>query len=398
MNKLLRKLYYFPLQPWFLKLVGLLIFKTKTSSNNFNVTKVKQILVVKLDEIGDFILCTPFLRELRRNFPDSKITLIVKKEVFNLAEHCPYVNIVIPLDLKMNKVFRVVVQYNRVLKICKKYLWKENYDLAIIPRWDGDANYHAFTAYFSRAKNVIGYNLNNGTEKLLNLPVPKNVVEHEVINNLYLINHLGGNINNDKLEFWLSDEDRKYADNFIRQLNTNLFITIAPGAAIEKRIWPKENYKGVISKFINEIDSNTKFILLGSQNEIHIGEYIIEGLENSVINLIGKTTLRQVAALIVRSKLFIGNDSGLMHIAAAIDIPVIEISSFPLDGSNYGVNSPFRFGPWTDRKKILQPSMALKPCKDKCIMDTAHCITQITVNEVFEVVKEMINIEQRINK
>src|SRR5690606_33572388 len=144
-----------------------------------------------------------------KNFPASKITLVVKKEVFNLAETCPYVDRVIPLNLKMNKIFRVFQQYYRVLTICKKYLWEEKNDLAIIPRWDGDDNYSSFVAYLSCSKNIIGYNQNNCTEKLLTVKLDKKIIQHEVKQNLDIIKNIGGNVYDDRVEIWLTDKDKE---------------------------------------------------------------------------------------------------------------------------------------------------------------------------------------------
>ena len=85
----------------------------------------------------------------------------------------------------------------------KRWLWKDSYDLAIIPRWDWDDYKSEFIAYFSGAKFRIGYNKKDGSEKLLNILVDKADVEHEVLKTLSLIKHIGGKVIDDKLEFWL---------------------------------------------------------------------------------------------------------------------------------------------------------------------------------------------------
>lgn len=391
MKNVLRKIYLFPISPRFVELVGKLLLKRNEIPLKINTDEIKKILVVKLDEIGDFVLVTPFLRELRRNFRESKITLIVKKEVFNLAEQCPYVNMVIPLDLKMNKIYRVFQQYFRVFKICKKYLWNENFDLAIIPRWDGDDNHNAFTAYFSRAKNVIGYNQCNGSENLLTVKLTQKCIQHEVKQNLEIIKLLGGNIENEKIELWLTKKDNEFASHFIKKFKeTNITIlTIAPGAALKKRMWPKERFAELIKFIKSEAGSNYYFILLGSDKEMYLGNYL-EKNSYMIINMIGKTSLRQAAAIISNSNLFIGNDSGLVHVAAAVEVPVIDISCQPVHGSTEHANSITRFGPWTEKKIILQPAEGLYPCSYNCISKEAHCIKQIKVEDVFEAVKNIL--------
>jgi len=389
-KNILRKILYFPLSSWFLKMFIILKPQNKIHQKHHDNSYIN-ILVIKLDEIGDFVLSTPFLRELRRNFPDSRITLIIKEEVFNLAETCPYVNMVIPLNLKMNKLLRVFIQYYRVLKICKNYLWKEKLDLAIIPRWDGDDNYHAFTAYFSKAKNIIGYNQNDGTEKLLSIKLRKDKIQDEVLQNLDIIKFIGGNVINNKTELWLTKEDEKYANNLLLpyKKENKIIITLAPGASAFKRMWPKEYFLELMSLIINELGENCYFVLPGNNKENYLGNYLGKNLK-LVLNMIGKTTLRQAAAIISQSNLFIGNDCGLLHIASALDIPVIEISCHPFNGDIKGANSPIRFGPWTIKKIILQPQKALSPCKDSCISKEAHCIKQIKAIDVFQAVNSFI--------
>ena len=254
LNKL-RKLFYAPLSPAFVKIIGTMLFGRKTIPLDKPLLAAKNLLIVKLDEIGDFVLSTPFLRELRRNYPDSKIDLIVKKEVFPLAENCPYVNRVLYFDVKMNMFFRVLQQYYRMYKIGKKYLWKVHYDLAIIPRWDSDDNYHAFVAYLSGAKEIIGYNQGNGTEKLLTRKLPQDVIQHEVKQNLAIITYLGGKIEEEKPELWLNDEDKQFVKNQLSNIESkeSILIAIAPGATSKKRRWPNEKYVEHKSKVLEAI-------------------------------------------------------------------------------------------------------------------------------------------------
>lgn len=70
-----------------------------------NLSRIRRVLVVRLDDIGDMVLTTPFLRELRRNIPKSWITLVVKPRVYNLVETCPYVNEVLSCDLRIARKF-----------------------------------------------------------------------------------------------------------------------------------------------------------------------------------------------------------------------------------------------------------------------------------------------------
>jgi ADP-heptose:LPS heptosyltransferase len=110
----------------------------------------------------------------------------------------------------------------------------------------------------------------------------------------------------------------------------------------------------------------------------------------TVINAVGQTSLREAGALLTRCHLFVGNDAGPMHLAAAAGLPVIEISCHPLGGSTGQVNSPARFGPWRVPHVILRPAKAMDPCSDACISHLAHCIQGVSIEQVKEAMTRLL--------
>jgi heptosyltransferase-2 len=89
--------------------------------------------------------------------------------------------------------------------------------------------------------------------------------------------------------------------------------------------------------------------------------------------------------------LFIGNDSGPLHLAVAAGIPVVEISCHPADGDPNGENSPDRFGPFTSRCRIVRPERAKDPCQSSCASSQPHCIAQVSVAQVGHAVTSLLN-------
>ena len=112
--------------------------------------------------------------------------------------------------------------------------------------------------------------------------------------------------------------------------------------------------------------------------------------ENKIINTVGQTTLRQTAALLKHCSLFIGNDSGPMHIAAAMKTSVIEISCHPRSGDTCHPNSPTRFSPWGTESIVLQPEQHKKPCQRGCEMDYPHCILNVHIDSVINACNKLI--------
>lgn len=365
-----------------------------------DLSQLKRVLIVRLDEIGDVVLTTPFLRELRRNLPDAWITLVVKPAVYNLVELCPYVNEVLTYDWRVGGRFPNLRLHWRALKLAFRNLWKKKFDLAILPRWDADYYHATFLTYFSGASKRVGFSekvienkrrRNRDFDRLFTHVLNDNALKHEVNHNLDLIRFLGGTLRNDALESWLSSEDEYFADNFLKShgiQNDNLLIAFGPFSGSPKRMWPISNFNKLGVWLTKKY--NTNIILIGGKDVKPLGVKLQCKFGKAVIDAVGKTTLRQTSALLKRCNLFIGNDAGPMHLAAAVGIPVIEVSCHPKRSSKQHPNSPVRFGPWGVSHYILQPERTQYPCSDACTATQAHCILGITVDQVKDVVKKYL--------
>lgn len=301
---------------------------------------MNRILVVRLDQIGDVVMTTPFLRELRRNCPDSWISLVVSPAVFNLVEKCPYVNEVLSTSWLGDRDMHRFHRHWLAWKFAKTYLQQRKFDLVILPRRDTDQSHGVLLAYFCGAQHRVGYSDNNPNGKppyyrnndcLLTRVMLDSNVRHEVESNLALIRLLGGDIKADKMEVWLSPEDERIAEQVLKSHKKQprtLLVGLAPGAAHPKRIWPLSRFVMLGNWLKNKY--NATVVLVGGPEEEPLGQELEHHLIGAVVNIVGKTTLRQTAAVLGSCHLFIGNDSGPMHLAAAMDVPVVEISVHPL--------------------------------------------------------------------
>lgn len=365
-----------------------------------DLSQIKRVLVVRLDEIGDVVMTTPFLRELRRNLPDAWITLVVKPGIYNMVELCPYVNEVLTYDWEVNGRLGALRCHGRALQLAWRHLWKQRFDLAILPRWDTDYYYGTFVTYFSSAPWRVGYSenvtagkrrLNYGFDCLLTHVVDDSTPKHEVEHNLDIIRLIGGEVHDSRLELWLSPEDEVFAREFLRDygvISSDLLIGLAPGAGAPKREWPISSF-AELGLWLQK-RYNVKLLLVGGPREEMLGEELQQRLSCSVINTIGQTTLRQTVALLKRCKLYIGNDAGPMHMAAAVGVPVVELSCHPENGTPLSPNSPLRFRPWGVEHTVLQPEAPLYPCSEECISDRPHCILGITAEQLKEAIVQQL--------
>ncbi len=396
-KQLLKRIFYFPVSPEFTRR----LFHVDSEPVS-PVNSPKSILLVCLDEIGDMVLKSPFIRELRNNYPKATITLIVKKGIENLFELCPYCDNLLTFDHKAPRFVRPFILHIRAYRLAKENLWKAAFDWAIIPRWDID-NYHAtFLAYFSKARRRVAFSetvnklkaySNKGYDTLLTEPIHRSIVSHEVPTMLGILCYLGASISSDTLELWISEEDRKYAIDLLPDDLMRPIVAIAPGALHSNREWPVDRYRE-LSKWLVQT-FHARLIILGGINDRELAQIIVNGTpEESIVDMTGKTTLRQTAALLERCSLYVGNDTGVKHMAAAMGVKVIEISRFPQCGDPMHQNSPVRFHAWGVDNIVLQPKVPMPPCDDKCIRKEAHCILGVKLETAQYAVVKILSDEK----
>lgn len=199
-------------------------FKQTGFRDERNDDEQKNILVVRLDAIGDNVLNSGFLRELRRNYPSANITLVVNPTVYSLVELCPYVNEI--YSIAAPKDF--ISWLESAVKLCSEKLWRKYFDLCIYPRWDIDYYYASLLCFLSGAKERIGYSTkvypgkekaNSGydiffTKTIIN---PQNII-HETERNLFVLRAMGLTVQDTKNELWYSHEDFLYANELILKI------------------------------------------------------------------------------------------------------------------------------------------------------------------------------------
>lgn len=364
--------------------------------------QAKRVLVVRLDEIGDVIMMSPFLRELRRNLPSAWITLVVKPQIYNLVELCPYVNDVLTYDGRANGYFSKMQLHWRALSLGFNNLWRKRFDLAILPRWDVDYYHGSFVAYFSGSRFRVGYSenvteekkyLNRGLDMLFTHVFKNSKREHEVERNLDVIRALGGTIAEENLEIWISEKDKKFAKDLLSSNGVgqnDLLIAFGPGTPEPKRTWPVERFVELGVWLRNEY--NAFIVVVGGKEDWETGKRIKSELGESVINSVGQTSLRQACALLAECQLYVGNDTGPKHMAAAAGLKIVEICGHPITGSTLHINSPVRFGPWGVPHIVVQSKKAIAPCFDACIAKRPNCILGITVDQIKEAVRNSLSL------
>lgn len=367
----------------------------------------QSLLVIRLDRIGDFILMSPFLRELRRSYPAAWITLVVSPVVANLAERCPYVNEVLVLDLTEPQL--TVRGLTQALDFARGQLWDRHFDRAFCPRASRSVCVDGSVAYLSGARERIGFSANTFGHaeasmrrwevadgfltQAVQLPQqPMQELEH----NLLLLKTAGIVVQDQRLEAWFDAADAARAATLCEGFAPGRrLVAVSLGASEPRKTYPME----LLAQALTALSADgVAFLLLGGPGDRTAGESLAAALpEGTARNLAGAGSLRVSEALIARTVLYIGNDTGLLHIAAALRRPVVEIScDLPDEAAAVPyLHLPVRFAPWQVPYILLRPEQGLEPCRGLgsplgCMAPSAHCITRIRPEQVVAAARSLL--------
>jgi ADP-heptose:LPS heptosyltransferase len=345
-------------------ILGGTIFKLfgLTELKEFNEKTVKNILIIRMDRIGDVILSTPAIRAVRETFPNAQIHLLVMPYTKDLVINNPNIN---------------------KLLVYKKDVLDKDYDLAFVLCPGILPNYMAFK---SGAKVRIGYSVKGGsfflTSKLNDDRAAR--VKHTVESALEVVGIIECKTSNKKLEISITPQGENFANNFFKQNNlmhNDLVIVVHPGARQKHIRWKKERFAKIADILINE--KTAKIILIGSENERSLIEEVTALMSGKAILALG-LRLTELISLIKRVNLFIGNSTGPMHIAAALQIPTVAIF-----GNIHPLDSYQKWGPWGNGHMIVSKNLQCNNCHPSDCYDFM-CLESITVDDVLGVVKKQL--------
>ena len=367
------------------------------SKMSHNITSWNKVLIIRLDGIGDAVLMTPFLREFRRNHPESDVTLLTSRTTYNLFEECPYINRVFSIDTRKTSNGYIDDQLKKALLYMEKNFKKEHFDVSLVPRWDTDNYGASFLSFFSESDCKIAYSENStrdkkiqneNYDKLFSYVITDNIIRHEIEKNMFFLKSIGCEILNDCLELWDNRADMQFVYDLLYRFGFNRnkeTIAIGLSASNGSKMWEISNYFELMERISKVYPDRFQFVLLGGDDASKGASFMKESASTkNVINLVGALSLRQNFSLLKQSFLYVGNDTGLIHIAVAAQIRVLEVSSFPRDGDAYYGFSIVRFHPWKVHYYIAQPRTGREGCKGWCRKTYAHCINDVTVNDVFQ--------------
>jgi len=366
---------------------------------------VRSIIVIRPDQIGDFVLGAPLLRALKQAYPAAAIHVVVVGGLVELARSCPLADTVTALPAgaafwgpagqapasRLPRLAWFAVTHLRPLRA----------DLVIVPRVDVDAHGASLLALWSGAPRRVAFSEastplrerdNPGFDAYFTDLVPPPGAVHEVTAGRRLAEALGIDPGDETLFMWDTPLERRTVAERLSSVafEDHPLVVMAPGATFGFRRWPAAAFAAVGRALVGGANP-ARVVIVGAAPDRDLAVAIAAALPAGTCHdFTGMLTLGETAALLRRATVFIGNDSGPLHLAAATGLPCVEVSSFPRDGDPVHHNSPVRFGPWGVPHRILQPATARPPCAGACTAADAHCILDIGPERVVEAVHDLL--------
>lgn len=345
---------------------------------------IKKILVRGANWIGDAVMSVPAIRELRRIFPDARITLHTRSWADGVFRDASFIDEIVTYD-KHKWVIKDIFDNSQFLK-------DDAYDIAVLFPNSFES---ALTSFLTRIPRRIGYN-KDARGLLLTDPIAvpewKNR-RHESYFYLNLVAEaerlvlgretVAGSVPDSSIE--ISEERREAARQQLIAFGVDASRkTVALGVGStnsDAKRWPAGRYAELSDRLVRDLNVNV--VLVGSRDEVDVSESVLKAAKIKPIDIVGKTSIAEVAAILSEIDLLISNDMGLAHLAPAVGAETIVI---------FGPTNPETTAPFSKNARVMREPVECSPCMLRDCPIDHRCMTRITVDAVVETVKAAVEI------
>lgn len=341
----------------------------------------KNIIVRMPNWLGDLVMATPILHDLRKKWPEASITAMCQSNVGDLLLHDPNIT-----ELYKYKKPNGWIRKQNPFEIIDELRFGE-YDLGLLL-----TNSFSSALWFwrGRVKNRIGFAANLRTF-LLNkaVPYPENIeTQHLVLTYKDLLKPMGIPLSTTPPKLYVSEEEKRHVETILRSnghsRDGQLLVGINPGAAYgTAKCWLPDRFRSVTEHLLK--DPRISVVFFGDQTGAPLVKEICEGLGPRVINLAGKTSLRELVALIDACDVLLTNDSGPMHIASALSTPLVAL---------FGSTSDVKTGPYGGGT-VIHKRVECSPCYKRVCPIDFRCMKRIESDEVYEAIMKQLQSHQK---
>ncbi len=334
---------------------------------------MKKILLIKLRYLGDVVLCTPVLQRIREGFPDSHITFLVNSGTEGVLRG----------NANLDEIWTLPSRSWTSQFAFIRRLRKAKFNV-VLDFTDGDRS--AILSFASGASTRIGYNREHRWRKILYTEIVSGEYEamHMVEYHGLALKYLGiepGRGSNPEIPvdpLALEGGDPELVELYSQD---RPFALIHPTARYVFKAWPLERFAALVDWLHKQ---GIRVALVGGKREVLIGQQIVNLSQSKPLNLMGRTTISQLTALMQKCSLLIGNDAGPIHMAAAVGCPVLAL---------FGPTNPAVWGPRGSFVQFIYKEMDCRACfYPGCSRGEESCMQKISVDEVCQTARSMLQV------
>jgi len=335
-----------------------------------------RILVRAPNWVGDVVMALPAFDALRRNFPQSHIAVLARPWVAALFESRPGIDEVIPYS-RGQGFFKDLGERIRVIRLIRN----RGFDLALLFQNAFEA---ALLAFLGGVPVRVGYNT-DGRRRLLSHAVIRNrdiLKEHQVEYYLAILRAMGWEAPAANPSLHVGEKEARTVRGMLSSQGIgegDFLVGLSPGAIFgPAKRWPVERFAAIADRSIERWGAGV--VLLGSEKDGTTCRALSRAMNHEAVNFCGKTSLGEAMALIERCGFFLSNDSGLMHVAAALGVPTVAI---------FGSTNPVATGPKGKWTRIVRHDLDCSPCLKPECRDGYPCLLSIEPDEVWDAMEKL---------
>ncbi len=341
----------------------------------------QRILIIKPSSLGDVVHALPVLAMLRRTCAEAHIAWLINSSLAPLLENHPLLDEVVRFDRerygRMWRNPRAFVDFWRFVAEIRRRRFDLVIDLQGLIR-------SGLLCRFSGAKQRVGFSeAREGAWLFYSQRVRcPDSAEHAVEKNLAVLQALGLRVDQPEFPLGVRAAERAEATELLARVvgePIDSFTAVIPGARWASKLWPAEKIAALIDRM--HAEGFARCVLLGAPDERDFAERVSGACRSGVIDLVGRTSLRQLVALIDLAERVVCHDSGPLHIAAALGKPTVAI---------FGPTNPARTGPYSDAASVVTHPIECAPCYRRvCPYGHQNCMRQLEVETVLAEVRAL---------
>jgi lipopolysaccharide heptosyltransferase I len=341
--------------------------------------KPEKILAIRLSSLGDIISVLPAVACLKKRYPQAAIDWLVSSSFVDLLENNPDIDEVIGWDRELWRRKQFLAGAREMTGLVHR-LRKKKYDVVYDFQNQFRSGLFGYAARIPRRTGFADSPEHNSMFYTEKIAVNSKTTLHFLERNLLLADCSLGC----EKEFNIKPDgsDTSHVDELLKSMPAQLdgpVITICPSARWETKLWPPSHFAELAARLVDKV--NARIVFVGTQSDNAIIEKIAAFKDFPYMSAAGKTTLRQLACLIGKSRLMITNDSGPMHIAAAMGVSTVSI---------FGPTNPDLTGPYGPNHSVVSSKVECVGCGKRQCPSNLECLHSITADQVLTEARKLL--------